>query len=56
MFMIVQENDGAFYFTSVKHIPVVVTSLQSGATNRDLFARPTFYTLPQPVSQVCFYC
>lgn len=54
--MMVRGSNGAFYFTSVKHISVVVTSLQHGATNSDLFARPKFSTLPQPMSQVCSYC
>ncbi len=55
-FIPVKKSDGVCHFTSVNHISVAVTSLQHGATTCDLFAQPQFYTLPQPMSQVCCSC
>lgn len=43
MFMIVQENNGALYFTSVKNFSVDVTSLQQQSTCLHVLSSTLFH-------------
>lgn len=44
------------FLISVKHISIIVTGLQHGATSSDLLAQSEFSSFLQPMSQVSSYC